>query len=82
TSEAAAPITESQVLRARRSEDAGDDLWTTFNRVQESLTQGGMRGRSPAGRRIKTRPITGIDQDIRLNRALWMLAEAMQTHKK
>ncbi|WP_186188842.1 DUF932 domain-containing protein [Burkholderia gladioli] len=82
TSEAAAPITESQVLRARRSEDAGDDLWTTFNRVQESLTQGGLRGRSPAGRRIKTRPINGIDQDIRLNRALWILADAMLGHKK
>ncbi|WP_186159364.1 DUF932 domain-containing protein [Burkholderia gladioli] len=82
TTEGPAPITESQVLRARRSEDAGDDLWATFNRVQESLVRGGLRGRSKNGRHVKTRPINGIDQDIRLNRALWIIADAMQGHKK
>ncbi|KKJ05972.1 DUF932 domain-containing protein [Burkholderia gladioli] len=82
TDEAPAPITEHQVLRARRGDDTGSDLWTVFNRVQESLVRGGLRGRSQGGRRITTRAVTGIDQDIRLNRALWTLAEAMKDHKK
>ena len=29
-----APITEAQVLAARRMEDTRPDLWSTFNRVQ------------------------------------------------
>ncbi|WP_230975106.1 DUF932 domain-containing protein [Burkholderia stagnalis] len=32
--EAPAPITEDQLLRARRTEDSRPDLWTTFQRVQ------------------------------------------------
>ena len=75
--EAPAPVTESQVLAPRRFEDRRDDLWTVFNRVQENLTKGGLHGRSRAGRSMSTRPITGIDQNVKLNRALWMLADAM-----
>lgn len=74
----AAPITAEQLLRARRLEDRRSDLWTTFNRVQENLTQGGLRGRTTNGRRQTTRPIAGIDQNVRVNRALWVLAEEMQ----
>jgi hypothetical protein len=78
---AAAPITESQLLNVRRFEDRRDDLWTVFNRVQESLTKGGLHGRSRSGRSISTRAVTGIDQNVKLNRALWMLAEAMRQMK-
>jgi len=30
---------------------------------------------------MSTRPITGIDQNVKLNRALWMLAESMRQLK-
>jgi hypothetical protein len=30
---------------------------------------------------MSTRPITGIDQNVKLNRALWMLADAMRQMK-
>ncbi|WP_454862582.1 DUF932 domain-containing protein [Paraburkholderia fungorum] len=73
-----APVTESQLLAPRRFEDRGSDLWTTFNRVQEGLTRGGLHGRNAAGRATTTRPVSGIDQNIRLNRALWVLAEEMR----
>ncbi|MFM0265088.1 DUF932 domain-containing protein [Paraburkholderia sediminicola] len=79
--EAPAPITESQLLNVRRFEDRRDDLWTVFNRIQESLTKGGLHGRSRSGRSMSTRPITGIDQNVKLNRALWMLADAMRQMK-
>ncbi|EBO5289033.1 DUF945 domain-containing protein [Salmonella enterica] len=72
------PVTEAQVLSARRREDKKDDLWTTFQRVQENLMKGGLNGRSAQGKRSHTRAIKGIDGDIKLNRALWVLAEQMQ----
>lgn len=79
--DAPAPITESQLLAPRRFEDRRDDLWAVFNRTQENLTKGGLHGRSRSGRSMSTRPITGIDQNVKLNRALWMLADAMRQMK-
>lgn len=79
--EAPAPITEGQLLAPRRFEDRRDDLWTVFQRTQENLTRGGLHGRSRSGRSMSTRPITGIDQNVKLNRALWMLAESMRQLK-
>lgn len=78
---AAAPITESQVLRARRHEDHASDLWTTFNRAQENLVQGGLQARTATGKRTTTRPVGSIDGNIKLNRALWVLAEEMRKLK-
>jgi len=76
-----APITETQVLAPHRYDDNGRDLWSTFNRVQENLLRGGLRGRSANGRRLTTRPVQGIDQDLRLNRALWLLADGLRQLK-
>jgi hypothetical protein len=76
-----APIEPAQVLRPRRLEDRAPDLWTTFNRTQENLVRGGLRGRSATGARQSTRAVTGIDQDVKLNRALWTLAEEMRRLK-
>jgi hypothetical protein len=45
--------------------------------VQENLINGGLRGRNANGRVITTRAVTGIDQNIRLNRALWVLADEL-----
>lgn len=77
----AAPVPPQQILRARRAADEGADLWTTFNRVQEHLTKGGNRYHNANGRRMSTRPVTGIDSDNKLNRALWQLAEELRTLK-
>ena len=76
-----APITEAQVLEPRRAEDMRSDLWATFNRTQESLVNGGLLGRGATGRRMRTRPVLGIEQNVKLNRALWMLAEEMRRLK-
>lgn len=79
--ETPAPVTETQVLAPRRFEDRADDMWTTFNRVQENMLKGGLRGRNRAGRTSTTREVTGIDQNVKLNRALWVLAEEMRKLK-
>ena len=76
------PITADQLLAPRRYADAGNDLWKTFNRVQENVIAGGLSAvqRDAEGRRVRrvsTRRIAGIDQDAKLNRALWHLAGRM-----
>ncbi|MDH1210507.1 DUF945 domain-containing protein [Pseudomonas chengduensis] len=75
------PITERQVLAARRLDDNRADLWSVFNRTQENLIRGGLLGRGGSGRRQRTRPVQGIDQDLRLNRALWLLADGLRQLK-
>lgn len=73
-----APITDTQLLSARRFDDRANDLWTSFNRIQENLIKGGLVGRSASGRSVRTRSITSIDNNLKVNRALWVLAEEMQ----
>ncbi|MGJ7583658.1 DUF932 domain-containing protein, partial [Variovorax sp. RHLX14] len=76
-----APVTETQILMSRRTDDARSDLWSVFNRTQENLIKGGLRARAANGRRQSTRPVQGIDQNLRLNRALWLLADGMRQLK-
>jgi hypothetical protein len=70
--------TVAGLLQPRRWADNTNDLWTTMNRVQENLIKGGVRTISESGRRTRTRPITSIDEDRRLNKALFILAEKMK----
>ena len=76
------PITAEQLVEARRPEDLGHSLWTTFQRVQENTLRGGQPGRSVQGRRIHTRAVGSIDRGVSLNRALWVLAEEMRKIKR
>lgn len=71
------PITAEQLLIARRPADQGDDLWRTFNVLQENVTRGGLTARGDHGRRMTTREVHGINQDLRLNQELWYLADTM-----
>ena len=77
----APPITERQILRPLRPDDDRPDLWSVFNRVQEHLTKGGVVARNANGQRQTTRAVRGIDQNVKLNRALWLLADRMQQLK-
>lgn len=71
------PVTEAQILSPRRWQDESNDLWTTYQRIQENLIKGGLLGRTTKGKRAHTRAVKGIDGDVKLNRALWVMAENM-----
>ncbi len=71
------PVEPRKLLEIHRSEDNKTDLWTTLNRIQENAIQGGQRGKSASGRRMRTREVKGIGENIALNRALWTLAEKL-----
>jgi len=65
----------SRLLACRRPADVGDDLWSVLNRVQENLLRGGITRRTAGGRLTRTRAITSIREDVRLNSRLWDLAK-------
>jgi len=76
------PIMPVALLAPRRHEDAGADLWSVTSRIQENVMRGGLEGvtkgtKEKPSRRVSTRPIKGIDADVKLNRALWALSERM-----
>ena len=71
------PVDPRALLAPRRTEDTASDLWTTYNRVQENLVQGGLNGRARTGRRMTTRGVGSVAASHRLNQELWALAERM-----
>jgi Domain of unknown function (DUF932) len=71
-------IAPDDILVVKRPDDAGNDLWHTFNRVQEHLLQGGFpiyRHTGTGWIQRPARPIRAIDQTTELNTRLWDLAE-------
>ena len=79
-----APVSPEKLLAPRRDEDRGSDLWRTMNRIQENITKGGQRERGRVINHIhapKVRAIKGLDEDTRLNKALWTMAQALREGK-
>jgi hypothetical protein len=72
-----APIESAQLLSVRRSEDRQLSLWTTYNTIQENVLQGGLSGKTRNGRHMYTRGVSGVTENVRLNRALWTLTDRM-----
>lgn len=74
-------IRPAQLLIPRRYDDSANNLWTTFNVIQENAIRGGLsatgRGANGRPRRTTSRAVNGIDQDVKLNKALWTLAAKM-----
>jgi len=63
-----------ELLKVERNEDQGNNLWTVFNRVQEKLVTGGCS--YIVGKKVrKARAVKNFNQDLKLNEALWELAE-------
>jgi uncharacterized protein DUF932 len=69
------------INQPRRSADVGNDLWKTFNRVQENVVRGGLTYTHTNANNIQsrktTRPVNSIDGNVSLNRALWTLTARM-----
>jgi hypothetical protein len=70
-----AAIKPGDLLVSRRDEDSGSQLWNVLNRVQENLVKGGIVYRTPKGRQMTSRGITGATPLIQMNEQLWSLAE-------
>jgi hypothetical protein len=79
-------IETEQVLRPRRMADKGNDLYSTFNVVQENLVKGHVsyydRDENGRPRRRGTKEVKSIDSNMKLNQALFSLTERMAEIKK
>ena len=73
----AAPVDIETLLKVRRSEDEGRDLWRTLNRVSENLIRGGVSDhhRDRRGKLRSVRGLRGIDSRVGMNKGIWDLAE-------
>jgi hypothetical protein len=82
----ATPVKPQQLLIARRTADQAPNLWNTFNVIQENSLKGGLtamgRDTNNRPRRTTTRAVNGIDQDVKLNKALFTLASKMAELKR
>jgi hypothetical protein len=63
-------IDPSILLNPARDDDAGTDIWTTFNILQERCVRGGYKLASRTAR-----DLTNIDALDRVNTGLWTIAE-------
>lgn len=67
----------------RRDADKSDDLWTVFNRAQESVLRGGVSvtryGPDNTTHTAKASPIRGALRQVALNEQLWGIAEEFAT---
>jgi hypothetical protein len=70
------PITPRQLLTVRRPADSGDDLWRVFNCIQENCIKGGLSAfNTKTNRQTGMREVKSIDQDVKINRALWQITD-------
>jgi hypothetical protein len=61
---------------AHQEADQGPSVWNTFNRIQSNLMGGNATIRSTTNRLLKARPVKALDKNLKLNVALWNLAES------
>tara|TARA_Y100000401_G_scaffold48067_1_gene37247 strand:- start:2886 stop:3677 length:792 start_codon:yes stop_codon:yes gene_type:complete len=69
-----------ELLTINRAADKGNDLWTVFNRIQEGMIRGGLNTYVKKDGKIKynkTRAVKSIDENLKVNKMLWSLSEAM-----
>jgi len=78
-----------QLLTPARPQDNDPTLWNVFGRIQEKMTKGSRFERTVRQnltgkviRKEKVPAITGINENLRINRGLWHLMEKMAEIKK
>ena len=69
--------TLEDILEVRRPEDKGNDLWRSFNRVQEAITKGEFHAALKGAKVRKVRAIKSFEKDLEINKQLVRLATAL-----
>ena len=69
--------TIQDILEPKRKEDKGDDLWKTFNVIQEKITQGEFHAAFKGAKVRKIRKIKSFEKDLQVNKELFKLATAL-----
>ena len=65
------------ILEPKRDADKGDDLWRTFNVIQEKITKGDFHAALKGAKVRKVRDIKSFEKDLEVNKQLFRLATAL-----
>jgi hypothetical protein len=76
------PFNPEKLLNPRRYADNSNDLYTTFNTIQENIIKGGVRYISKDMKRKTTRAVNSIDSNVKINKMLWAFSQEMLKLKK
>ena len=75
-------VKPEELLRVHREEDGDSSLWTIFNRIQEAIIRGGIKGvNTTTDRNFTSKPIHAIDTNFKLNKELWSTVKMMSDLK-
>lgn len=69
--------TIEDILKPKRQEDEGEDLWRTFNIIQEKITKGEFHAALKGAKVRKIRAIKSFEKDLQVNKELFKLATAL-----
>lgn len=72
--ERAGMLSAESLLIPRRGEDAGSDVWSVYNRVQENVFKGDIEATTATGRKTKYHGISTIHRQMDMNAGLWAIA--------
>ncbi|MDD5158106.1 DUF932 domain-containing protein [Sulfurimonas sp.] len=76
-------VDPQEFLHVHREEDKDSSLWIVFNRIQEAMIKGGVRGHNRyTGRNFTSKPITQIDANLKLNKELYETARMIANLKE
>lgn len=76
-------VDPGRVNAVRRSAQADNSLYTTYNRIQEGIIRGGMYVRNVETKNMqRARAIGSLSENMRLNKALWSLTMKMKELKE
>jgi len=75
-------VDNDALLLPRRTGDRSNDLFTTMNVLQEKVIRGGVNVMNKETRRShRAREVKGVSENVKLNKAIWTLAEEMRKLK-
>jgi len=66
----------AEILKVRRPEDEGNNLWVLLNRLQESVIRGGNTFVDARGRMRTQKPLINLDKSLKANQELWSMCES------
>lgn len=71
-------VSSNELLSVNREEDEDNSLWTVFNRIQEAIIRGGVKGKNKnTGKSFTSKAITAIDANLKLNKELFTTVQNM-----
>ena len=76
-------IDSKELLYVHREEDDDLSLWTVFNRVQEAMIRGGVKGTNRHTRKgFTSKAISSIDANLKLNKELFSTVQMIADLKE